>query len=55
MSEVTTKANRPTGPKPEWLKIRLNTGGEYKNIQRLMNEGAEISYGACLADAGSKR
>jgi lipoic acid synthetase len=38
MSEVTTKAKRPTGPKPEWLKIRLNTGGEYKNIQRLMND-----------------
>jgi lipoic acid synthetase len=38
MSEVTTKPNRPAGPKPEWLKIRLNTGGEYKNIQRLMND-----------------
>ena len=38
MSEVTTKPKRPTGPKPEWLKIRLNTGGEYKQIQKLMND-----------------
>lgn len=25
-------------PKPSWLKIKLNTGGEYQNIRRLMND-----------------
>jgi lipoic acid synthetase len=37
MSEVR-KSDRPKDPKPKWLKIRLNTGGEYKQIQRLMND-----------------
>lgn len=38
MSEVITKPKRQTGPKPEWLKIRLNTGGEFQNIRHLLND-----------------
>jgi lipoyl synthase len=26
------------GPKPSWLKIRLNTGGEFQNIRHLIND-----------------
>jgi lipoyl synthase len=26
------------GPKPPWLKIRLNTGGEFQNIRHLIND-----------------
>lgn len=29
---------KPGGPKPKWLKIRLNTGGEYQQIRHLMND-----------------
>ncbi len=32
-----TKAKQLT-PKPKWLKIRLNTGGEYQQIKHLMND-----------------
>lgn len=29
---------KPKGPKPSWLKIKLNTGGEYQNIRHLIND-----------------
>lgn len=29
---------KATGPKPEWLKIRLNTGGEFQSIKHLLND-----------------
>ena len=32
-----TKAKQLT-PKPKWLKIRLNTGGEYQQIKHLIND-----------------
>jgi lipoyl synthase len=32
-----TKVKQLT-PKPKWLKIRLNTGGEYQQIKHLMND-----------------
>ncbi|HZS05284.1 MAG TPA: lipoyl synthase [Blastocatellia bacterium] len=33
-----SNATKQTGPKPAWLKIRLNTGGEFQHINRLMND-----------------
>jgi lipoyl synthase len=32
------KPKKATGPKPSWLKIRLNTGGEFQNIRHLIND-----------------
>jgi lipoic acid synthetase len=29
---------KPITPKPKWLKIRLNTGGEYQQIKHLIND-----------------
>ncbi|MFN7928779.1 MAG: lipoyl synthase [Blastocatellia bacterium] len=29
---------KPITPKPKWLKIRLNTGGEYQHIKHLVND-----------------